>query len=1016
MRRKIFRIVSIVLVLVMLLSTQVGTVFALTSNTQVIDVDYETPETVVAVEQQESQFILSTKTASGKVNNFHISFPQDGGVRFCADESGIFKPDALTQITYSGEESHDGEKAVVMQANDTKVKLYHESKPWRMEVYNSDEKKVIQYDSEHIWMGYDENKELRKVKITSSITEDETLFGLGERFSGFVQNGKTIEMWNLDSLKQLSREYGDHNVGYKNIPLLHSNKGYSVFHNNTYYGIVDVGESNAKECSFEFYGPILDMYVWTGSSVDNISQYHKLTGSSVEVPKWALSYWAGQAEKVWKSEGGDYDTVYNQVFSRLEKYDELNTPIKNIYAEGIAARTEFLDLIEELSAQGIHSFGWMDSTYRHFDSEVDADELAIKAFGTENVDRPLVQWNDAKRASWWTADGAKWVDYTNPLGTKWLKVRFEEYLKSGLSGMMVDYNDKIAVNTYYPGNGGTGDWMHNFSCYYYNQAVNEIFKEYYGEGEYLNFARAACAGSQSFNAVFAGDQTADFMGYRQVVSALLSSAASGIHIWGSDIGGMEASETASKYEPELYARWLAFGTFSPLMRTHAQRGWIDPWEYDKNGSSTELFQKYYWTRENIVDLVYSGTIKANQENVPMTQAMVIAYPEQTELASNNTQYLFCDQLLVCPVTEESVASIDVQFPEGRWVNLWDGTVYEGGQTVNVAAPMDTIPVFVKEGGVFPVTYGEDLDIGTVNTVDKNVNALIVTPTDETVENTYYVDEESTQTVICDKKGESTYTVSTEAELDKRIVTAMGAVADKVVVDGQEFTELSEKPTSATTEVGYYRDLENNSTIIVTDGSWTNIEYNDTEERLVNYALNSKVTVEGLDEEDAEEAQNIVDGIYNTTLTVTEDDEVKVIVDLKKSKAVDKILVGWTGYYARSYVMETSVDGKEWTTVYEKDKGGGGTDAILLDEAVECRYIRLSEFEKQGRRNPTLAEMEVYGDETCLESEIQRESGIFSRLYEMRVLLIAVAITVVVLVSVIVIGIIKKKRRQKNISA
>ena len=207
-----------------------------------------------------------------------------------------------------------------------------------------------------------------------------------------------------------------------------------------------------------------------------------------------------------------------------------------------------------------------------------------------------------------------------------------------------------------------------------------------------------------------------------------------------------------------------------------------------------------------------------------------------------------------------------------------------------------------------------------------------------------------------------------------------------------------------------------TTIIVTDGSWTNIEYNDTEERLVNYALNSKVTVEGLDEEDAAEAQNIVDGIYNTTLTVTEDDEVKVIVDLKKSKAVDKILVGWTGYYARSYVMETSVDGKEWTTIYEKDKGGGGTDAILLDEAVECRYIRLSEFDKQGRRNPTLAEIEVYGEETCLESEIQRESGIFSRLYEMRVLLIAVAITVVVLVSVIVIGIIKKKRRQKNISA
>ena len=1015
--KKITKWISLLLALLMIAMVPAEQAYALTFVEQVVDADYETPTKITAVEQQESQFIISTTTESGKVNNFYLSFPADGGVRFRADNEGIFKPEVLSVIEYSGEETHTGEKAVVMKANDTKVKFYHESKPWRLEVYNSDDEQLVVYDANRIWLGYDENNNLRKVKIASNLQKNETIYGLGERFNGFVQNGKTIELWNTDCLKQLSRSYGDHNVGYKNIPLMHSNEGYSVFHNNTYYGVADIGESNAKEYSFAFNGPILDMYIWTGTSEENIGNYHELTGSSVKVPKWALSYWAGQSSSIWLSEGKDVETVRNQVFSRLDKYNELQTPIKNIYAEGIAVKKDYTSIIEELNALGIHSFGWMDSTYRTHDTAVTAAEIAEDAL-EKNETVPMIQWNDAKRAYWWTSDGAKWVDYTDPLSVKWLGARFAPYLGNGLYGMMVDYNDAVANKTYYAGNDGTGDWMHNFSCYYYNKAVDEVFEAYYGEGEYINFARAACAGSQQYTAVFAGDQTADFMGLQQSVSALLSSAASGIHIWGSDIGGMAESETASKYEPEVYARWLALGTFSPLMRTHAQRDWIDPWEYDKNGSSTELFQKYYWTRENIIDLVYSSTIKTNKENVPMTQAMVIAYPEQKELAANNTQYLFCDQLLVCPVVEEGVASVEVQFPEGRWVNLWDGSVYEGGQTLNVSAPMDTTPVYVKEGAAFPVVYGEDLDIGTVNTVNKNVNALLVTPAKEKQENTYYVDEETTQTVICGSNGDKNYTVASETGLDKSMVVAMGALSDMVRVDGKELTELSEKPTSASTEAGFYRDVENNSTIIVTGGTWNNIEYNDTEEGLVNYALNRVVSTEGIDEEDAAERQNIVDGDYSTVLTVTEKKDVNVVLDLEEERKINKILVSWTGHYAESYLMEGSVDGKNWTTIYEKDKGGGGTDTILIKEGT-YRYLRLSDFEKEGRRNPELAEIEVYGDETYfladgqpgLELAGRFENAILYRLQKSGIIVIALAVAVIATIVTIVIFYRRKKKKQ-----
>ena len=111
-------------------------------------------------------------------------------------------------------------------------------------------------------------------------------------------------------------------------------------------------------------------------------------------------------------------------------------------------------------------------------------------------------------------------------------------------------------------------------------------------------------------------------------------------------------------------------------------------------------------------------------------------------------------------------------------------------------------------------------------------------------------------------------------------------------------------------------------------------------------------------------------------------------------------------------METSLDGKEWTTIYEKKKGGGGTDKIFLDETTECRYIRLSEFDKQGRRNPTLAEIEVYGSEARLVSEQHQQTGVIKQWYEMKTIIIIVAIIAVVVAAVFV-GVIVKKKRKKS---
>ena len=923
-----------------------------------IDVEWQNPTKILEMETQERQFVLSTKTAKGRVNNLYFSFPTEGGVRFHADDTGFWNPEEASVIKYTSEGA-----AIVMQANETKVKVYPTASPWRFEVHNAEDEMVIWFLSDDIYFGYDEDGNLAKVKTVSPVDEQETLFGLGERFSGFVQNGKSVELWNYDSFSQLRRSYGDQNVGYKNIPILHSNNGYTIFHNNTYYGVVDVAETNKDECSFEFNSSILDMYVWTGSTLENIDSYCELTGSSVRVPKDMLSYWAGQAQARWYANGKEPEEVLNTVKTTVEKYEEIGTPIKMIHLEGIGTNTTYEVVREYLKSQDIKFLGWMNSDFRTFDDGEGrtATDLRDKV-GFTNATMPLVTWDYAKLSHYYDGGGYKYVDFANENAKIWLKERLGLYMEDGLIGMMVDFNDTIQATAYYPSLDKTGDEMHNLSQYYYSKAVYETFKEYYGEGNFVNIVRAGVAGSQSYGAVFAGDQTSTFLGLRQVVSSLLSSATAGYNVWGSDIGALGHIDDAKKNDPELYARWVELATFTPLMRAHGQTSFRNPWDY--SASSVDLFQKYYWTRESIIDLVNSGVIKSSIENHPMTQSMVVAYPEQKQLAGNNTQYLFCDSLLVCPVTESGASALTVQFPKGRWVNIWNGTAYSGNTEQVVDASLDTIPVYLEAGSVVPVTLGKELEINGINTEGKNTDALIIAPAVEKKVNKIYVDEETTQIYTGDSLGDNRYSVTADEAYGKKIVVAKGIVANSVKVGNTELKKLSTRPTSSSTEVGYYCDVEKNTTIIVTDGTWTTIEYAGSNERFVNVSLGADVVTTGLSEKNAVEAANVTDGDYATSLTLTEGKKTSVIVDLKDGYKLNKLLVKWGGNYARSYQLEVSNsadDDAKWTTVYAKKKGGGGTDTILIDDEQEYQYIRITDIDTLSKTGAQLVELEVYGD-------------------------------------------------------
>ena len=138
------------------------------------------------------------------------------------------------------------------------------------------------------------------------LASDEVIFGSGERFNSLDQNGRRTIMWNVDCGYHGQSQTAELWRGYKNVPVLHSSIGYTLFYNSFYSATVDIGYSNPKIYSLDFCGNEFDIYFWSGTAKENLVKYTDLTGKSVLPPKWAFRYLAGDGKDYWKQSTADF--------------------------------------------------------------------------------------------------------------------------------------------------------------------------------------------------------------------------------------------------------------------------------------------------------------------------------------------------------------------------------------------------------------------------------------------------------------------------------------------------------------------------------------------------------------------------------------------------------------------------------------------------------------------------------------------------------------------------------------
>jgi alpha-D-xyloside xylohydrolase len=546
------------------------------------------------------------------------------------------------------------------------------------------------------------------------LDRDEAIYGLGEQ-----QNGKMVQR-NL-KLTMIEGNTDDY------IPFFVSVKGYGLYWDN-YSPTLFV--DGPEETSFKSdVGDCLDYYFMYGATADGvIAEMRDLTGQVPMFPLWTYGYW--QSKERYKSQ--------DELVGVVKKYRELEVPFDGIIQDWqywgnnyLWNAMEFLnadfynpqkmvDDVHNLHAHMIisiwNSFGPQTKQYRELDKIG-----ALMDFQT---------WPQSGSDKWPPnrdyPSGVRVYDPFNPEARDiYWKYLNKGIFSLGMDGWWMDSSEPDHLD-FKPSDLDNKTYLGSF------RKVRNAFPLMTVGGLYQHqrsvtsdkrvfiLTRSAFAGQQRYGAnTWSGDVTASWDALRNQISAGLNFSLCGIPYWNSDIGGFFLSRFRKKLDDagyrELYARWIQFGTFCPMMRSHGTDAPREIYQFGKKGDRVyDAIEKFINLRYILLPYIYSASwdVTANQSS--MMRALMMDFPKDKRALDINDQYMFGKSLLVCPVTmpmyskdtNEDFSTIktkELYLPKGAdWFDFWTGNKFTGGQTIKKEAPLDIIPLYVKAGSILPV--------------------------------------------------------------------------------------------------------------------------------------------------------------------------------------------------------------------------------------------------------------------------------------------------------------------------
>jgi alpha-D-xyloside xylohydrolase len=561
------------------------------------------------------------------------------------------------------------------------------------------------------------------VSQSFQLAKDEPIYGLGQHQRG--------------NLSQRDQKYVMMMQGNTDDPItfFQSVKGYGVFWDN--YSPTTF-EDNATETYFKSaVGDCVDYYFMYGGNADGvIACMRALTGQAPMFPLWTYGYW--QSRERYKSQREIVDVV--------KKYRELKVPLDgviqdwqywgdNYHWNGMSflnpefpAPKKMVDDIHDMHAHAIisiwASFGPKTKQYE----ELNAGGMLFN-FGT---------WPESAKDVWPPdmnyPSGVRVYDAYNPAA----RDIYWRYLKNGLydvgfDGWWMDSSEPDHLSfkdTDLDQRSFLGSFrkVRNAFPLMTVGGVYDHQRKVSADKRVFILTRSAFAGQQRYGAnTWSGDITSSWETLRNQVPTGLNFSLSGIPYWNSDIGGFFLGSFHKKLEDpeyrELYARWVAFGTFCPMMRSHGTDAPREIYQFGSKGSKVyDAIEKFIHLRYSLLPYIYSTSwdVTANQSS--MMRALVMDFVKDHRSWNVSNEYMFGRSLLVTPVTQAQYLkkvvngkdttwgedfivkkSTAVYLPAGTsWFDFWTGEQVAGGSTIEKETPLDIIPLYVKAGSILPL--------------------------------------------------------------------------------------------------------------------------------------------------------------------------------------------------------------------------------------------------------------------------------------------------------------------------
>ena len=551
---------------------------------------------------------------------------------------------------------------------------------------------------------------------------NEAIYGLGQQ-----QNGKMIQR-NL-TLNMIQGNTDDY------IPFFVSVKGYGLYWDN--YSPT-VFEDTPEITSFKSdVGDCIDYYFMYGGSADGvIARMRDLTGQVPMFPLWTFGYW--QSRERYKSQ--------DELVGVVSKYRELGVPLDGIIQDWQYWGNNYLwNAMEFLNADFYNPQKMVDDVHGMNARMI----ISIwNSFGPETKQyRELEKIGALMDFKTWPMSGSdKWppmLDYPSgvrpydPFNPEARDI-YWRYLNKGLfsfgiDGWLMDSSEPDHMD-FKPADLDNQTYLG--SCRKVRNAfplmtvggIYEHQRAVTSDKRVFILTRSAFAGQQRYASnVWSGDVTASWTALRNQISAGLNFSLSNIPYWNSDIGGFFLSGFRKKLDDaeyrELYARWMQFGTFCPMMRSHGTDAPREIYQFGKKGDRVyDAIEKSIKLRYSLLPYIYSASWEVTANQSTMMRALVMDFPDDTKALDINDQYMFGKSLLVCPVTtsmyskdiEEDfsvVGTRELYLPAGTdWYDFWTGERLTGGQKVKKDTPLDIIPIYVRTGSIIP--FGPEVQYAT----------------------------------------------------------------------------------------------------------------------------------------------------------------------------------------------------------------------------------------------------------------------------------------------------------------